>query len=103
MFSLLPLQLATNIFVAETAEDLERYYGFDKLSAPVCLCQEPCALLPGIVESRAAGAGPGPPPTVRRVLCGAAGAPPPRSREPPLAALAPGRAGALEFDAAWSL
>jgi hypothetical protein len=36
MFSIIPLQLATNIFIAETSEDLDRYYGFDT-SAPVQL------------------------------------------------------------------
>lgn len=32
MFSILPLQLATNVFLAETAEDLDRFYGLDKIS-----------------------------------------------------------------------
>jgi hypothetical protein len=31
VFSIIPLQLATNIAIAETSDDLERYYGFDKL------------------------------------------------------------------------
>jgi hypothetical protein len=34
MFSILPLQLATNIFIPETSEDNDRYYGFDRLSPP---------------------------------------------------------------------
>lgn len=32
MFSILPLQLATNIFIAETTEDLDKFYGFDKIT-----------------------------------------------------------------------
>ena len=33
MFSILPLQLATNLFVAERPEDLNRFYGLDTLDA----------------------------------------------------------------------
>ena len=31
MFSILPLQLATNLFVAERPEDLNKFYGLDSL------------------------------------------------------------------------
>ena len=34
MFSILPLQLASNIFIAETSDDWMKFYGLDKLEAP---------------------------------------------------------------------
>lgn len=32
MFSILPLQLASNIFIAETPSDLEQFYGLDTMT-----------------------------------------------------------------------
>jgi hypothetical protein len=32
MFGILPLQIASNIFLAESSEDLDLFYGFDKLA-----------------------------------------------------------------------
>jgi hypothetical protein len=43
MFSILPLQLATNIFLAESSEDLDVYYGFDTLASRSPAVQPPSA------------------------------------------------------------
>jgi hypothetical protein len=43
MFSILPLQLATNIFLAENPEDLDVYYGFDKIAGSCAAVRPPSA------------------------------------------------------------
>jgi hypothetical protein len=45
MFPIIPLQLATNVAIAETGDDLDRYYGFDKLP-PFHTRQPPRSLMP---------------------------------------------------------
>jgi hypothetical protein len=54
MFSILPLQLATNIFIAETPDDVSRYYGFDKVptQAAASVPESPNFIPPQSSESK---------------------------------------------------